>query len=110
MRDTCGMNILNNPLFIREYESALRAVRDAVLREAPDCEVVQLTDEIVIFGSCEEVTESTLRRGLDVWNVQLRRREERRAKREAAYMKDIYQRDAWRARLTKWLEEQEKKE
>jgi hypothetical protein len=62
------------------------------------------------FGTSEKVTEVSLRRGLDVWNVQLRRREERRAKREAAYMKDIYQRDAWRARMTKWLEEQEKKE
>ena len=106
--DTGGMNILQTPLFIREYESALSAVRAEIFREAPDCEVVQLTDEIVIFGSCEEVTESTLRRGLDVWNVQHRKREERWAKQEAAYMEYIYRCDEWRARMVKWLEEQDK--
>ena len=47
---TVGMNILQTPLFTREYESTLSAVRDEILREAPDCELVQLTDEVVIFG------------------------------------------------------------
>ena len=105
---TVGMNILQTPLFTREYESTLSAVRDEILREAPDCELVQLTDEIVIFGSPQEVTESALRRGLDVWNVQLREREEGRAKAEAEYMANTYRYDAWRARMTTWLEEQEK--
>ena len=44
-----------------------------------------------------------------MWNVQLRKREERFAQEETACMKDIYHCAEWRARMTTWLEEQEKK-
>ena len=50
VRDTSRMNTQQTPSFIREYESTLSAVHDEILREAPDCELVQLTDEVVIFG------------------------------------------------------------
>ena len=106
---TVGIILLNTPLFIRESKSAIGAVRAEILRQAPECEMLQLTDEIVIFDQSEKVTESALRRGLDVWNVQLRKREERRAKEEAVYREDIYRSAAWRARMTAWLEGQEKK-